>query len=116
MQFKINVQVVKLLNILKKNRDKHVSDYKKATKKFHAAFMKELEKVKKNAAKEIYATHLNVRIPVSYENEYNSAIAMLKMSASGSIEINQELFNQYVKDEWHWKHDFLENTTSYLKR
>ena len=52
-------------------------------------------------------------LPVSYEQNYTRAISMLELSVDLEIEIEEDVFNQLVLDEWTWKHQFNMNNTLY---
>ena len=44
--------------------------------------------------------------PISYEDSYTRAIRMLELSIEEVIEVEEDIFNQLVLDEWQWKHAF----------
>jgi len=51
--------------------------------------------------------------PVSYEDNYNRAIRMLELSVEEQIELEEQIFNQLVLDEWHWKQMFTSMNATY---
>ena len=51
--------------------------------------------------------------PQSYEAEYTRAMRMLELSVDDTIEVEQDVFNQLVLDEWHWKMSFTASNTMY---
>jgi hypothetical protein len=51
--------------------------------------------------------------PVSYADSYNRAIRMLELSVDTVIELEEQIFNQLVLDEWSWKRTFVANATMY---
>lgn len=44
--------------------------------------------------------------PVSYEENYDRVIAMLEWSTDETIDLDQNEFEQYVRDNWLWKQAF----------
>jgi hypothetical protein len=106
-----------LLEIVRENRDKHVADYKEAVADYKKAVV--------NLAKENLALARTGRLeditrmknapgaPVSYEDSYNRAIRMLELSVEDQIELEEQVFNQLVLDEWHWKQSFTIMNSTY---
>lgn len=119
----VNVDRLNLLEILRQNLKSHVTEYE------------ELIDLYKKTALEIANTNLKIAkenvkivedsksvpfelkplksmpvIPTCYDKEYNRAIRMLELSTDTVINLEQDVFNQLVLDEWGWKQSF--NTTS----
>ena len=106
-----------LLEIVRANRDKHVTDYREALTDYKKAVV--------NVAKENLVLARTGRLediarmknapgaPVSYEDSYNRAIRMLELSVEEQIELEEQIFNQLVLDEWHWKHSFVAMGATY---
>jgi hypothetical protein len=113
----IKMKRLELLDIVRANKEKHiadftesVADYKKLvlqinTDNLKAAKTGDLEKFKKIKAMP--------PVPVSYEDSYKRAIRMLELSVEDVIEVEEDVFNQLVLDEWNWKRSFLANSTMY---
>ena len=51
--------------------------------------------------------------PVSYADSYTRAIRMLELSVDDVIELEQDVFNQLVLDEWNWKRNFILSNATY---
>ena len=106
-----------LLVIVRENKEKHmaeflesVEDYKAAVFKISKANLKlassgDLENFKK-------ISHIP-GAPKSYENDYARAIRMLELSVDDVIELEDDVFNQLVLDEWTWKMSFSTANASY---
>ena len=113
----IKMNRLELLNIVRANKETHVAafvesveDYKALVAKITAANAKlgktgDLEEFKK--IKAVPAA------PVSYEDSYRRAIRMLELSVEDIIEVEEDIFNQLVLDEWSWKRGFVASTMSY---
>jgi hypothetical protein len=113
----IKMNRVELLAIVRENKIKHVAeaveaveDYKKlvlqiATANAKLAKTSDLEQFKKMKAVP--------NAPVSYEDSYKRAIRMLELSVEDVIEVEEDVFNQLVLDEWSWKRQFTVANTMY---
>ena len=51
--------------------------------------------------------------PTSYEDNYTLAIRMLELSVEEIIDVEENIFNQLVLDEWGWKQQFTTLSASY---
>lgn len=109
---KIKVKRNDLVSILKKNREKHVNEYKEAVRQFRlravVALKKELDKAQ-NGKK--FETNLSMSRPTSHEKDYDLAIRMLEMTVEDVIVVDYHDFNNFVNDEWSWKPSF--NNSAY---
>lgn len=113
----VKINKEELLSIVRANKDKHVRQYEEAVVDFRTAVIKittensklaktgDLDKISK--IKSIPAK------PVSYEDNYNRAIRMLELSVDHTIELEQDIFNQLVLDEWVWKNQFVASASLY---
>jgi hypothetical protein len=113
----IKMNRLELLKIVQENKTKHIAeyleavvDYKKlvlqiATENLHVARtadMKQFLKIKAHPS-----------APNSYEDSYKRAIRMLELSIDEVIEIEEDVFNQLVLDEWSWKRGFSASNAMY---
>ena len=129
----VTVDKAELLEVLKKNRERHEQNYREAVRDYRTLAKFELaemvEKIKKQTDSSIAkieeainaqepARRTNYRIvdryvlttkaPVSHLKSYGLAIRMAEMSVSNNIELTEQRFNELVLDEWDWKADFDE--------
>ena len=51
--------------------------------------------------------------PRSYEDSYRRAIRMLELSIEDVIDVEEDVFNQLVLDEWTWKNTFTASNSMY---
>lgn len=106
-----------LLGIVKENKIKHISEYEEAVNDYKALAVK----ITKENAKLANTGDLNkikdIRgvpsAPRSYETDYNRAARMLELSVEDVIELEDDVFNQLVLDEWSWKQAFSTSNSSY---
>jgi hypothetical protein len=113
----IKMNRLELLAIVKANKETHVKEFIESVEDYKTLVLKtnndnvklarsgDLEKFKKIKAMP--------PVPVSYEDSYKRAIRMLELSVEDIIEVEEDVFNQLVLDEWNWKRSFLANSTIY---
>lgn len=106
-----------LLQIVRENKEKHISEYNESVQDYIDLVMKiskdNLTLAKTNDIKQISKIKHKPQEPVSYEDSYNRAIRMLELSIEDVIEIDSTTFNQLVLDEWQWKQQFTATISSY---
>lgn len=114
-----------LLITIKANRETHIKDYEESLIGYNKLVLEACDKNIKIASKrkakakdgdtnfqDLPFTPNPVPI-ASYEAEYTKAIRMLEMSVEDNIELEADVFNQLVLDEWNWKTSFIAMATSY---
>ena len=113
----IKMKRIELLDIVRANKIKHeqeyaesVEDYKKLVLQIATANLK-LAKTGELADFKKIKSHPNP--PQSYDDSYRRAVRMLELSVDEVIEIEEDVFNQLVLDEWHWKHSFVTASAMY---
>lgn len=113
--FEIKVDKAELLKKLKKNRTKHVKDFKLALEGYQDSVREELQELiaKLDEGKDI-TPHLKNRKPTSNEADYTLAIEMFEMSVDDKVTLNESQFQEYVKDNWSWKEQWGAANTGYI--
>jgi hypothetical protein len=113
----IKMKRLELLGIVQKNCTKHVSDfveavsdYKQAVVQVSTANLKLAKTADLDKIKQIKGLPQK---PVSYEDSYKRAIRMLELSVEDIIEVEEDVFNQLVLDEWQWKQSFSASNALY---
>lgn len=113
----VKVNRKELLKIVTDNRETHITDFNESVEDYKAAVIKlaeaNLELVKTGDLEQIARTKPMPGKPVSYENNYNRAIRMLELSVEKEIEVEEDVFNQLVLDEWAWKNAFVASASLY---
>lgn len=106
-----------LLDIVRVNKEKHIAEFIEAVADYKLLVMKIAQsnlKLAKTADLEEFKNIKSVPAsPVSYEDSYRRAIRMLELSIEDIIEVEEDVFNQLVLDEWSWKRGFTAATMSY---
>lgn len=123
----IKIDRMKLIGIVQENLRKHVDDWREAIEGFEVAAEKTLAEnatiARKNLAMFKQDPKMDLTrimrpksfptIPVSYEKEYKRALRMLELSVEDTIEVEEDVFNQLVLDEWSWKTNFIATASLY---
>ena len=113
----IKMKRLELLGIVSANLQTHikefnesVEDYKKLVLQIATANLK----IAKSASLEEFKKIKSLpSLPVSYEDSYKRAIRMLELSVEDIIDIEEDVFNQLVLDEWQWKRAFTVSNATY---
>lgn len=106
----------KLIEILKKNREAHKAEFKKAMEEYKIAIVKAAEELLENIKNGDDSTkRLDVVKPVDHSNHYDRAIAMFELATADNIELKQEVFEQLVLDQWDWKDQLAQASMSNSK-
>lgn len=113
----INMNRLELLAIVQSNLKKHIFAYEDAVEDYKrlviAIAATNLKLAKTSNLDEIKKIRQIPSAPVSYEREYARAIRMIELSVDENIPIEEDVFNQLVMDEWHWKASFTAASALY---
>ena len=107
----VMVNKTELMKVLQDNKKKHVKDFEESVKDYKKAALKvakeHVELAKTGDLDQIAKIRAMPNRPASYEDSYNRAIRMMEMSIDENIELEEQVFNQLVLDEWSWKNSFV---------
>lgn len=113
----VKVNKTELLEIVSKNKIKHVKEFDESVKDYKKAALKvakeHVELAKSGDLEQIAKIRAMPQKPASYEKDYERAIRMLELSVEDTIELEEDIFNQLVLDEWHWKNQFVASASLY---
>jgi uncharacterized beta-barrel protein YwiB (DUF1934 family) len=113
----VKIDRSELLEIVQKNKQKHVTEYAEAVTDYKKAVLKiaqdNLKLARSGDLDRIAQIRNNLAKPTSFEDSYTMAIRMLELSVDEVIELTQEEFSQLVLDEWHWKNLFITSNALY---
>jgi hypothetical protein len=113
----VKMDKAELLNIVRENKEKHIREYNEAVEDYKKAAVKlaqeNLELANTGDLDKISKIKSLPSKPTSYEDSYTRAIRMLELSVESIIEIEEQIFNQLVLDEWQWKHSFVASGALY---
>lgn len=106
-----------LLEIVRTNKEKHIKEFNEAVEDFKAAAIKiadhNLKLAQSGDVDQIAKFKQLPTKPTSYEDSYTRAIRMLELSVEDVIEVEEDVFNQLVLDEWGWKQNFTVSSALY---
>lgn len=105
----VNVDRKKLLAALKENLVKHLTAYHQAVIDYRVALQVDLTAalVQANDPKSrLDKIKVDFAHPKSYASEYQQVIDMLEFSVDETINLDNQAFRAYIKDEWSWKAGF----------
>ena len=106
-----------LLGIVRENKAKHILAYKEAVEDYLEAARNivnyNVDRVNERTIEAIAKCKNMPVAPKSYEDEYERAIRMLELSVDKEIELEADVFNQLVLDEWAWKNSFAVMASTY---
>lgn len=113
----VKINKDELLEIVRANKEKHITDFAEAVDDYKEVVLKICNANLKKAATADLDAFTKIKsmphAPQSYDDEYTRAIRMLELSVDEIIEVEQDVFNQLVLDEWHWKSNFTMMNATY---
>jgi hypothetical protein len=113
----IKMNRVELLVIVRENMAKHVAEYLEAVEDYKKLVLQLATANLKMAKTQELAEFAKIKAvpskPNSYEASYKRAVRMLELSIEDVIEIEEDVFNQLVLDEWSWKNSFITSNSLY---
>ena len=138
----VEVNRLRLIETLKANREKHVADYNEAMAGYKASLLEKVDKAFADAKEDLErryskvrnkvqnlkdedissqqdyftvvpAVSLEMKVPRSYEEEYNTAIDNAEWDVNETLTLTFAQFNCFVRDKWDWKVEFAHVTNLY---
>lgn len=113
----VKVNKTELMEILQTNKKKHIKEFDESVKDYKKAALKvakeHVELAKTGDLDKIAKIRAMPQRPSSYEDSYNRAIRMMELSVDEIIELEEQIFNQLVLDEWSWKTAFTASGALY---
>lgn len=113
----VKIKKSELLSIVRKNKESHILQFSEASEDFIKGALRvakeNLQLAETGDLESISKFKMLPQKPVSYENSYARAIRMLELSIDDVIEVEEDIFNQLVLDEWSWKHAFTASGMTY---
>jgi len=113
----IKMNRAELLEIVRRNNLTHVEEFQEAVEDYKKLVL-QVTTSNSNLAKtgdlvQFKKMQSIPQEPVSYESSYRRAIRMLELSVDDIIEVEEDVFNQLVLDEWSWKRSFTVGNAMY---
>ncbi len=110
----MRIDRVELLGQIKANREIHRSEFEKAQIGYRAAMIEELDRMLADArdGRKI-VRGVSMPEPEDRTGDYDTVIAMLEMCVDEVVEIDMPEFDNYVRDNWHWKAKWSASNSRY---
>lgn len=106
----VKIEKLELVKVLKTNLTKHIKEFKEAEKDYKKVVIQvasdNLKLARTGNLDKVDKQMRNPPRPESHEDDYRRALRMLELSMDTAIELEDDIFNQLVLDEWHWKQSF----------
>lgn len=114
-----------ILKRVTENRDKHQTEYTEAMEGYYITLEEQLLEIAKLAraqakvakeSKDPERINFGVaaRKPESHLGDYDRVIDMLSLAKDEVIELDENEFSTYVRDQWQWKQFFTETSNAYM--
>ena len=82
----IYVEKKELLDILVKNKERHIKIYNETVVAFKKKYIKEIKSILQKAEKNRFESYINLTPPRNNKTSYDQAIKMVKLSSRDEIE------------------------------
>jgi hypothetical protein len=126
-ELKFDFSRTEIMERVKENRDKHAEEFAVALKGYYLEVQEQLEKIAEEAQKasvkagkekdpKSLTYSVNARKPEDHTGDYDRILDMLRLAKNENIELDEQEFAQYVRDEWAWKQRFTETSSTYLSK
>jgi hypothetical protein len=111
----VKIEVPKLLEILRKNREAHHAVFMEAMDGYRKAAIASLDRsiADAKAGKRIRQS-IGLIEPQNMTDSYDQEIQMLELSVDGTVTLTGQEFRQYVRDDWSWKGQFSVSNRAYV--
>ena len=113
----IKMKRIELLDIVRANLGTHITEFNESVEDYQRLVLQSTTanlKLAKTASLDEFKKIKSLpSAPTSYEDSYKRAIRMLELSVEDIIEVEEDVFNQLVLDEWQWKRAFTVSNATY---
>ncbi len=121
MSLRVTVQKDWLLEQLKENRTKHQAEFEEAHGNWILAITQELKDklalfTEGGLRTDAWSPHFENHEPVNYLDEYDQVIGMLEIADDETFSLGTQEYQCWIRDEWHWKRQFVASTSHYNGR
>ena len=123
----ITVNKDRLLATLRKNLEKHKTEYAEAREGYEVARVEALKslaeaafkaaekptKNNRNNVDDTYHKFNRLDRPSNHEDSYEQAIALMEWEENATLELSVNDFECYVRDNWDWQRSFKMSHSAY---
>lgn len=112
----VKVKVAPLLEKIEENRGNHRTVFEQALIVYKRKVIEELEASLARAKEgERITRYSTLTQPMDMTDEYDQAVAMLKMSVDEEVVLTNSEFACFVLDKWQWKSQFASSNRGYVE-
>lgn len=112
----VEVDTQELLKRIRENRDKHRAIFESALEGFKTQVIEHLEKRLEQVRKgKVPDLMIRLPQPEDHTEDYDCVIDMLETHTKDTIQISNQEFAMYVRDDWSWKRQFVATASNYTQ-
>jgi len=113
MNITVNTEVIS--SRLKENLKKHREQFEKACDGYQKTMEKWLaQRMEEVRAGETPSLHFGHSQPIDMTKTYETVIDMLTVCVETEIELDQQQFRAYMRDEWDWSGNVFATNSAYI--
>lgn len=119
---RVRVERKKVLETLKENRESHLQEYNDAITGWREQIQQMVDSLNGDTEglsdDELQSRVLEIKDevydrPQSHVDQYDQYIEMLETSLDDELELTQEQFAKFMRDDWSWKSQFRASSAKY---
>lgn len=107
----------KVIEINTTNRDGHQAVFDEAMQGYETRsielLQEHIERIKKGKRERIL---VSLPVPENHTEDYDRIISFLEHDIRDEVELSARDFDQYIRDNWSWKGEFVATTAMYNNR
>jgi hypothetical protein len=103
-----------LLEQMRLNRADHRQMFEQAMEGYKVKavelLMEHIDRIKANVPEKVV---VSLPFPEDHTGDYDRVIVQLEWSLDDTLELNEQEFNSYVRDQWGWQQGFTQTWATY---
>ena len=112
----INVKTSEVISALKKNKEIHITEYKKARKAYKLEGLEQLEQIKKDLEEGKTGLGLILVEPIDRAEVFDDNILMFEQETKKDIELETEEFKNFYLDKGHTSRNASTSNSMYFAK
>lgn len=106
----VTVKKEDVLTRIRDNRGQHQAVYETAVRGYRQRALDEIERMLADARRGEIRHAIHLPVPEDHTEDYDRVIDMLDMEVNETVELSEQEFAWYVRDDWAWKGAFYAST------
>lgn len=107
----------KVVEIVRSNRNTHRAMFDEAMEGYEnhsiELLQQHIERIKKGKRERISVA---LPVPEDHTDDYDRVLSILEHDIRLEVELDARSFDQYIRDNWSWKREFIETAGTYMSR